>query len=114
VQQLLAVERELAPRGVERGHQQRGRRRRAHEPHARATAASSSRAGRRDVQHRALRQRADDLVRAGQHRVGALRSALGGSARWKPKCGPHAWSTTSGTPAAWATSAQPATSAAMP
>ena len=41
-------------------------------------------------------------------------SALAGSAGWKPKCGPHAWSTTSGTPAAWHTSAQPATSAAMP
>ena len=41
-------------------------------------------------------------------------SAEGGTMRWKPKCGPHAWSTTSAAPAAWATSAQPATSAAMP
>ena len=41
-------------------------------------------------------------------------SAEGGSAGWKPKCGPHAWSTTSGTPAAWQTSAQPSTSALMP
>ena len=28
-------------------------------------------------------------------------SAPGGRSGWKPKCGPHAWSTTSGTPAAW-------------
>ena len=41
-------------------------------------------------------------------------SALGGTRGWKPKCGPQDWSTTSGTPAAWHTSAQPATSAAMP
>ncbi len=41
-------------------------------------------------------------------------SAVGGSASWKPKCGPHAWSTTSGTPARCATSAQAATSAAIP
>ena len=41
-------------------------------------------------------------------------SALGGRSGWKPKCEPHDWSTTSGTPAAWQTSAQPATSAAMP
>ena len=41
-------------------------------------------------------------------------SALAGTPGWKPKCGPQAWSTTSGTPAAWQTSAQPATSAAMP
>ena len=41
-------------------------------------------------------------------------SALGGRSRWKPRCGPHDWSTTSGTPAACATSAQPATSAAIP
>ena len=41
-------------------------------------------------------------------------SAEGGNAGWKPKCEPHAWSTTSGTPAAWQTSAQPATSAAIP
>ena len=34
-------------------------------------------------------------------------SADGGRSGWKPKCGPHAWSTTSGTPAACATSAQP-------
>jgi hypothetical protein len=39
-------------------------------------------------------------------------SAFGGRSRWKPKCGPHDWSTTSGTPAACATSTQPATSAA--
>ena len=41
-------------------------------------------------------------------------SAFGGRSRWKPKCGPHDWSTTSGTPAACATSTQPATSAAIP
>src|SRR5215207_6899751 len=41
-------------------------------------------------------------------------SAVGGSASWKPKCGPQDWSTTSGTPAACATSASAATSAAMP
>ena len=41
-------------------------------------------------------------------------SAFGGSASLKPKCGPHDASTISGTPALWATSAQPATSAAMP
>ena len=41
-------------------------------------------------------------------------SAVGGSASWKPKCGPHDWSTTSGTPAACATSAMPAMSAAIP
>jgi hypothetical protein len=29
-------------------------------------------------------------------------SALAGTSGWKPKCGPHDWSTTSGTPAAWA------------
>ncbi len=40
--------------------------------------------------------------------------ADGGSAGWKPKCGPQAWSTTSAAPAAWQTSAQPATSAAIP
>ena len=41
-------------------------------------------------------------------------SALAGSSSWKPRCGPHDWSTTSGTPAACATSAQPSTSAAIP
>jgi hypothetical protein len=41
-------------------------------------------------------------------------SAVGGSASLNPKCVPHDWSTTSGTPAACATSAQPAMSAAMP
>ena len=41
-------------------------------------------------------------------------SALGGRSSWKPRCGPQDWSTTSGTPAACATSAQPFTSAAMP
>ena len=41
-------------------------------------------------------------------------SALGGRSGWKPKCEPHDWSTISGRPAAWATSAQPATSAAIP
>ena len=41
-------------------------------------------------------------------------SALSGTSGWKPKCGPQAWSTTSGTPASWQTSAQAATSAAMP
>ena len=41
-------------------------------------------------------------------------SALGGSSGWKPKCGPHAWSTISGTPAAWQTAAHPSTSAAIP
>ena len=28
-----------------------------------------------------------------------------GRAGWKPRCAPHAWSTTSGTPAAWVSSA---------
>ena len=37
-----------------------------------------------------------------------------GTSGWKPKCGPHDWSTTSGTPAACATCAQPPTSATMP
>ena len=41
-------------------------------------------------------------------------SAVGGRLSLKPKCGPHDWSTTSGTPARCATSAQPATSAAIP
>jgi hypothetical protein len=41
-------------------------------------------------------------------------SAVGGSASLKPKCGPHDWSTTSGTPAAWAMSASGPMSAAMP
>jgi hypothetical protein len=41
-------------------------------------------------------------------------SADGGRSGWNPKCEPHDWSTTSGTPAACATSAQPATSAAIP
>ena len=40
--------------------------------------------------------------------------ALAGTPGWKPKCGPHAWSTTSATPAAWQTAAHAATSAAMP
>ena len=41
-------------------------------------------------------------------------SADGGRSGWKPKCEPHDWSTTSGTPAAAQTAAQPATSAAIP
>ena len=41
-------------------------------------------------------------------------SAVGGSSSLKPKCGPHDWSTTSGTPAPCATSASAAMSAAMP
>ena len=40
---------------------------------ARATASGSIRPVARDVQHRRLRERADDLVRRGQHRVGAER-----------------------------------------
>ena len=40
---------------------------------ARATASGSIAAAVADVQHRALRQRAGDLVRAREHRVGALR-----------------------------------------
>ena len=44
---------------------------------ARATAAASMRVAGADVQHRALRQRADDLVRARQHRVGAQRQRAG-------------------------------------
>ncbi len=37
-----------------------------------------------------------------------------GRRAWKPKCEPHAASTINAAPAAWATSAQPATSAAIP
>ena len=64
-EQRLAVDRELAPRRVERGQQQRAGARRAHEPHRAATRAGVDAAARRDVQHRRLRQRADDLVRRG-------------------------------------------------
>ena len=110
-----AASRAAAPR---RGRRAGGARRPAR-PAAATTATSSARAGPRgrrrrgrsrpvgrDVQHRALGQRADDLVRARsapRRRRGA--SALGGSSGWKPKCGPQDWSTTSGTPRAWATSA---------
>ena len=67
---------ELAARAVERGEQQRRRARRAQQPH-RPRRRGRCRSGRvvrvADVQHRALGQRAGDLVRARDHRVGALR-----------------------------------------
>ena len=45
---------------------------RAHEPHRAGDRVGVDAAGRRDVEHRRLRERADDLVRRGQHGVGAL------------------------------------------
>ena len=67
------MQRELAARAVERGDQQRRRAGRAQQPQRAGDRADvdARRAG--DVQHRALGQRAGDLVGAGEHRVGALR-----------------------------------------
>ena len=63
---------ELAARRVQRGQQQRGRAGRADQAHrpAKALGVHSSTPG--DVEHRRLGERADDLVRRGDHRVGAL------------------------------------------
>ena len=44
----------------------------AHEPDRAGDRVGVDAAGRRDVEHRRLRERADDLVRRGQHGVGAL------------------------------------------
>ena len=73
VQELLAVQRELAARAVERRDQQRRRARRAQQPQRARHRAGVDAAAVADVQHRALGQRAGDLVRAREHRVGALR-----------------------------------------
>ena len=72
-QQLLAVQRELAARRVERRDQQRRGAGRAQQPQRAGDRADVDAAAAGDVQHRALRQRAGDLVGAGEHRVGALR-----------------------------------------
>ena len=61
-----------------------------------------------DLEYIAARARSASLTSA------PCASAEGGRSGWKPKCGPQAWSTISGTPAAWATSAHPSTSAAIP
>ena len=72
VQQLLAVERELATGAVEREQQQRGRAGRPEQAQRARHPLGIDPAAQADVQHRALGQRAGDLVGARQHRVGAL------------------------------------------
>ena len=71
------MQRHLAPRAVQRGQQQRRRRRRAHQAdgagHGRGVDAPAV----PDVEHRALGQRARDLVRAREHGVAALREPAG-------------------------------------
>ena len=64
---------ELPPRAVERREQQRRRAGRAQQPQRPPHRAGVDAAAVADVQHRALGQRARDLVRAREHRVGALR-----------------------------------------
>ena len=82
VQQRLAVHRELAARGVQRGHAAARTATSSARAASRApTAPASMRPVRRDVQHRALGQRADDLVGAGEHRVGALAQRAGAAGR---------------------------------
>ena len=71
IEQRLAVDRELAPRGVERGHQQRRGRGAARQPDHAGDRLGSTRPVGADVQHRRLGERADDLVRRGEHGVGA-------------------------------------------
>ncbi|HKH16981.1 MAG TPA: hypothetical protein VKA57_05605 [Solirubrobacteraceae bacterium] len=66
------MQRELAARAVERGEQQRGGAGGAQQPQRTADRADVDPVAVADVQHRALGQRAGDLVRAGEHRVGAL------------------------------------------
>jgi hypothetical protein len=72
VDQLAATGDELPPGPVQRGEQQRARGRRAHEPHRPGELDAVDPAAVGDVQDRALGQRAGDLVRGGEHRVGAL------------------------------------------
>ena len=77
-EQRLAVHGHLAAGGVQRAHQQRGLRGRADEPDDAADRVDVDAAGRADVQHRRLGERADDLVGRGQHGVGAeAQRALG-------------------------------------
>jgi hypothetical protein len=87
VQQRLAVDGELAARGVEAGQQQRARRRRAHEPHGAGEAVGVQARVAPDVEHRRLRERADDLVRAGQHGVGALLQRAAGQVGMEAEMG---------------------------
>ena len=108
VEQRLTVNPQLAPRGIQRGHEQRARARRAHEPHRPGDGIGVDAPTGGDQQHRRLGEAADDLVRRGEHRVGAELERRARKARWKPKCEPHAPSTMSATPAACATSAHPA------
>ena len=65
------MDRDLAARRVERREQQRGRRGRAQEPHRATDRADVDALAVDDVQHRALRERSDDLVRRREHRVRA-------------------------------------------
>ena len=90
---------ELAPRRVERGHQQRRRARRAQQAqHARRRRRGrcAAPAGPADVEHGALGQRAGDLVRARQHGVGAELQGARRQVRVEAEVRAPAWSTTSG------------------
>jgi hypothetical protein len=114
VQERLAVDGELAARGVQGREQERGGRRGAQEP---------QRAGDRAGVHEPERPTWSIALWVSDppilwvdvtHASAPWASALAGTSGWKPKCGPHDWSTTSGTPAAWAAATQPGTSAHMP
>jgi len=87
---------QLAARAVERREQQRRRRRGAQQTHRAADAINVDPIGRGDVQHRALRKRSDDLVRARQHGVRALvqraRRQVGMEAEmWPPSLVDYEW-----------------------
>ena len=97
MQQLLAVQRELPPGSVERGEQQRRRARRAEQAeHPRDRLGVDPAAQRRRAASRSgsASRRSCGCWSASRRRPAT--APVGGSASWKPKCGPQAWSTTSG------------------
>ncbi len=81
VQEVLPVDRELAPRRVQRRVQERRGARGADQPQRAGDAAGVHAAAVGHVKHRRLGERADDLVGRGQDRVGALVQGGRGHAR---------------------------------
>ena len=113
-EQRLAVDHELAPRGVQRRHQQRRRRRRAHEPHRPRDRVGVDPAGRRDVQHRRCVSEPTILCVEVSTASAPCCSALGGSVAVEAEVRAPRLVDDERDARGVATSAQPATSAAIP
>ena len=88
MEQLFAVNGQLAPGRVERHLEDRAGAGRAHDPHASRDLALGDVVAGAEVEHRALRKRAGELVSAGQDGVGAEVDGAFGKGRVEAEVGP--------------------------